>query len=315
MSNNLCRAAIFSLAGPELTAEERTLFARANPLGFILFARNVQNPDQLRTLTMDLRAVVGRDCPILIDQEGGRVQRLRPPHWTNFAPMQSFEQSGDLEGTIRQLARELVDVGINVDCAPVLDVLCPQTHDVIGDRAFSDDPVLVAARGRTVCEFLLAENITPVIKHIPGHGRAQADSHHDLPVVDTPLLTLQNVDFAPFRALAQSNIAPHLWAMTAHVVYTALDPDHPATVSRTVIADIIRQDIGFKGFLIGDDVDMKALSRYGDVAARAQACLEAGCDAVLYCSGTLEDMHKLAESVPFLGDKALERLHLGGRFS
>lgn len=259
--------------------------------------------------------MVGRDCPILIDQEGGRVQRLRPPHWTNFAPMQSFEQSGDLEGTIRQLARELVDVGINVDCAPVLDVLCPQTHDVIGDRAFSDDPVLVAARGRTVCEFLLAENITPVIKHIPGHGRAQADSHHDLPVVDTPLLTLQNVDFAPFRALAQSNIAPHLWAMTAHVVYTALDPDHPATVSRTVIADIIRQDIGFKGFLIGDDVDMKALSRYGDVAARAQACLEAGCDAVLYCSGTLEDMHKLAESVPFLGDKALERLHLGGRFS
>lgn len=315
MSNSRVRAAIFSLSGPVLTPEERALFVRANPLGFILFARNVQNPDQLRALTMDLRAVVGRDCPILIDQEGGRVQRLRPPHWTNYPPMQNFADGKNLQTTIQTLARALSDVGVNVDCAPVLDVLCPQTHDVIGDRAFSDDPAIVAQRGLTVCEALLLEHIIPVIKHIPGHGRAQADSHHDLPVVDTPLQILQDIDFAPFRALAQSSIADRLWAMTAHVIYTAIDPDHPATVSRIVIANIIRQHIGFKGFLIGDDVDMKALARYGDVAARAQACLAAGCDAVLYCSGKLEDMQKLAESVPFLGDKALERLHLGGRFS
>ena len=313
MSNNPVRAAILSLSGPVLSDQERDLFAQINPLGFILFARNCLDPEQVLRLCQDLRATVGRqDCPILIDQEGGRVQRLKPPHWSAYPAMQSFEAqphgSSALQTCITDLACDLVRAGINVTCAPVLDVTCDETHDVIGDRAFSNDPDRVAALGRIVCDSLLANGVIPVIKHIPGHGRATADSHLKLPRVDVDLSILRATDFKPFQTIANSSIGRAVWAMTAHVLYPALDQDHPATTSRTIIETIIRKEIGFEGFLIGDDVDMKALSSYGDLVARAQACLAAGCDAVLYCSGILQDLHDLAGHLPPLSQKSLERL-------
>jgi len=311
-------AAVLSVAGPDLSADERAFFREANPLGFILMGRNAETPEQLSALVHSLKDTLGRDCPVLIDQEGGRVQRLKPPIWKGYPSAQYFgvryESDQDyaideLDMTIRAMAEELRAAGINVDCAPVLDVLSGETHDVIGDRAYSDDPEVVARLGELVCKTLSETGITPVIKHLPGHGRAQADSHKDLPVVETSLEDLRSHDFKPFREVAQA--VPQAWGMTAHVVYEALDADHPASVSKKVIQEVIRGEIGFDGFLLSDDLDMKALKGYGDPAARAGACLAAGCDAALYCGGVLKDMEKIAENAPKLRTESLQRLQTG----
>jgi beta-N-acetylhexosaminidase len=304
-------AAILGCAGPVLDEAERRFFTATDPLGFILFARNCESPDQVRALVAELRQAVGRaDAPVLIDQEGGRVARLRPPHWREAPPAAAF---GALAGSrpdaarravrlnARLIAAELAALGITVDCAPVLDLGLPETHAVIGDRAFGGEPALVARLGRAYCEGLLAGGVLPVIKHIPGHGRAGADSHLELPEVDAPHATLSETDFAPFKALADQP-----WAMTAHVRYRALDPRQPATTSARVIAEVIRGEIGFDGVLVSDDLGMKALQ--GGFAERAGAALQAGCDLALHCSGVLSEMEAVMAATPPLGDANAARV-------
>ena len=317
MAMDNTKAVIFSCEGVALSDEERSFFREVNPLGFILFARNCEDVAQLKALTDDLKDTLGRNCPILIDQEGGRVQRLKAPVWRQYPAMKSFGDKAledidgaleDLRFTILQQAEELSECGVNVNCAPVLDVLTEATHDAIGDRAFSDDPEIVSRLGLSVCRNFLAAGITPVVKHMPGHGRGKVDSHKDLPHVSASLEELQNTDFDPFRIVFKSELAPSIWGMVAHIVYDEIDPDHPASVSSKIINDIIRGDIGFDGFLVSDDLDMDALAAYGDPAARALASLEAGCDAALYCSGKLGEMEKIAKTVPNLSAKAQKRL-------
>lgn len=310
-------ACIFSLSGTTLSAQEKSLFREANPLGFILFKRNIDNPAQVKALVAELKEIVGRDCPILIDQEGGHVARLRPPHWREYKPMQHFgdlfaqDQEGALEAlrfeTLR-LAEELLELGVNVDCAPVLDLIIDGAHDIIGDRSFSQNPDVVARLGLSVCRHFLRAGVTPIIKHIPGHGRARADSHLELPVVTSAHAELSKTDFSPFRQIAASDVGAHVWAMTAHVVFADIDAEHPVSVSPDAIAKIIRGEIGFDGVLIGDDLDMKALDRYGSASQKAQLSLDAGCDLALYCSGAFEIMEELAQNVPKLGQNALKRL-------
>ncbi len=304
-------AAVYGCAGPVFDDWERGFFAEQNPLGLILFARNVESPDQVRALTEDFRTLVDRaDAPVLIDQEGGRVQRLKPPHWRQapaarvFGRLAERDPEAALEATrlnASLLAQELLSLGITVDCAPVLDLFIKGAHGVIGDRAFAGDPGRVARLGRASCEGLLGGGVVPVVKHIPGHGRARADSHLELPKVDTPHAELSGSDFAPFRALAD---AP--WAMTAHVVYTALDPDAPATVSARVIAEVIRGEIGFDGVLVSDDLSMQALS--GGLASRTAAALAAGCDLALHCNGRRDEMLQVASAAPPLTAEARRRL-------
>lgn len=310
-------AAIFSLSGLCLTDRERGFFREANPFGFILFARNCETPAQLSALVDELKECVGRDCPVLIDQEGGRVQRLRPPHWRSYAPMRSY---GDLYESdpekalealrfeILRMAEELVEAGINVTCAPVLDLLFAGAHDVIGDRAFSGDPDVAGRLGLCVSRHLLRAGVTPVIKHIPGHGRARADSHLALPRVEAPRDHLYALDFEPFRQVSMSDVGAQVWAMSAHIVYPALDADHPATLSEKVIRDVIRSDIGFEGILVGDDLDMKALDAYGGAADKALASLNAGCDLALYCAGEMANMEELAAHLPEISPQTLARL-------
>lgn len=307
-------AVIFGCAGMMLSAAERDFFEATNPLGFILFARNCHSPAQVRALTKDLRACVGRaDAPVLIDQEGGRVARLRPPHWRAAPPAARFgalalndparaEEAVRLNG--RLLAWELAALGISVDCAPVLDVPTPAAHEVIGDRAFGRDPHLCARLGRALCEGLLAGGVLPVIKHIPGHGRATADSHTDLPVVEAAHADLAAVDFVAFRELADMP-----WAMTAHILYTALDERRVATLSDTVIERIIRNEIGYDGLLVSDDLSMKALP--GSLGERAERALAAGCDVVLHCNGKAAEMQEVAAAVGSLDAPALDRLARG----
>jgi beta-N-acetylhexosaminidase len=302
---------IFGCAGARLSDAEARLFAAADPTGFILFERNCQTPDQVRDLVAALRDCVGRpQAPVLIDQEGGRVTRLKAPHW------RTPPAAGRLGALARRdpgLAREaawtaarlvaadLYALGITVDCAPVLDVPAPGAHGIIGDRAFAPSPQLVAELGRAFCEGLLAGGVLPVIKHIPGHGRAAADSHAELPVVDATREALEEIDFAPFRAL---NDMP--WAMTAHVLYRAFDPERPATTSPAVITEIIRGRIGFEGVLVSDDLSMQALS--GTPGERAAAALAAGCDLALHCTGSLAEMEELAAAAPPASEAARERL-------
>jgi beta-N-acetylhexosaminidase len=305
------RAVIFGLGGLTLSGEERRFFADANPLGFILFARNCEEPDQVRTLVDASRAAVGRaDAPVLIDQEGGRVQRLKPPRWRAAPPMAMFgalcarDRKPAVEAAFlnaRMLAAELADLDISVDCAPVLDVRQPNGHNVIGDRAFAADCETVALLGRATCAGLLAGGVLPVIKHIPGHGRATRDSHEGLPVVDAPLEDLIRTDFAPFTALADMPLA-----MTAHVVYSALDPNAPATTSRIVIRGVVRELIGFDGLLISDDICMQALA--GSPGDRAVSAIAAGCDVVLHCNGNLQEMREVAHATPPLTAEAQHRL-------
>ena len=305
------KAVIFGCEGPVLTDWEKGFFADTNPLGLILFARNCQSPAQVRALVADFHRAVGReDGPVLIDQEGGRVARLRPPHWRAAPAAAELGALGARDGTrarravtlnARLLAAELADLGITVDCAPVLDLSVAGAHDVIGDRAFGSDPEVVACLGRAVCEGLLAGGVLPVIKHMPGHGRVLVDSHHALPRVEASRADLERTDFRPFAALSD---AP--WGMTAHVVYTALDPDNPATTSARIITEVIRGTFGFDGVLVSDDLSMNALS--GGLGARAAAALAAGCDVALHCNGRAEEMIEVAAVAPVLSPDAVRRL-------
>ncbi len=304
------RPVIFGCAGLTLSDAEKRFFEALNPLGFILFARNCENPDQIRALITDLRAAIGRNnAPILIDQEGGRVARLKPPHWRAAPPAARFGalatrdlglgiEACRLNG--RLLAADLQSLGITVDCVPCLDIPAPGSHDIIGDRAFGADPGLVAALGRSQIDGVMAGGVLPIIKHIPGHGRAKVDSHADLPVVDADLKTLESADFAPFRALRDAPLA-----MTAHIVYTAID-DRAITVSAKGIAEVIRGTIGFGGVLISDDLCMEALG--GSHAERAEAALGAGCDLVLHCNGVMDDMIGVADVLKPMGDAASRRV-------
>ncbi len=308
------RAVIFGLAGAALTADERTLFAAADPLGFILFQRNCAAPDQVRALVNDLRAVVGRaDAPVLIDQEGGRVQRLKPPFWRAAPPAAAIAALAETCDTAavtaawlnaRLIACDLESLGITVDCAPVVDLLYAGADAIIGDRAYGSEPGRVAMLARAVCAGLLAGGVLPVIKHIPGHGRARVDSHLALPVVETAADALRATDWAPFAALADQP-----WAMTAHVVYRAIDPERPATLSAKVIGEVVRGAIGFEGVLVSDDIGMGALS--GSLAARAEAALAAGCDVVLHCSGDLAEMQAIVPVCPPIGADLAARLAAG----
>ena len=300
------RAAILGCAGPVLSAAEAAFFAEADPWGFILFARNVETPAQLGALVTALRDCVGRDAPVLIDQEGGRVARLRGPHWrewddagTAVAGLSDSAAETLLRLRYRLIGAELRTLGIDVDCAPLIDVPQPGAHAVIGARAYGTTPQRVALLARAVWDGLTAGGVHPVIKHLPGHGRAMVDSHAALPVVDAPIEALQAVDFAALRPLADAPMG-----MTAHVVYTALDPDACATLSAPVIA-FLRDEIGFDGLLMTDDIDMGALT--GPVAERATVALGAGCDVILHCSGDLAAMRALAGAVPRLDGAALAR--------
>lgn len=300
--------AFLGLAGLEPTDGERSFFRETDPAGYILFKRNVDTPEQVRALTMALRDLAGRDLPILIDQEGGRVARLRPPHWPEFPAGQVFSDTyarapvTAIEAcrlNALALAALLKDLGITVNCLPLLDVRDPQGHDIIGDRALGQEPMQVSALGRATLDGLRQGGVCGVIKHIPGHGRAGADSHLELPVVDATLSALER-DFEPFRRLSSAPMA-----MTAHVTYTALDPDNCATLSPKVI-DFIRNDIGFSGLLMSDDLGMKALS--GDFGQRAAASLAAGCDIALHCSGDMDEMQAIASALPDIGPAARRRL-------
>lgn len=306
MNDNTPTAIILSCEGLVLTEEEKRFFASTNPLGFILFKRNCDNPEQIIKLVKDLRASVGWHCPVLIDQEGGRVQRLQPPTWKQYMPAQSCQNAEEAAGIAHYIAGDLIPLGIDVNCAPCVDVLCEETHDVIGDRAFSDNPDDISDKGLSVCRAYLQEGVTPVMKHIPGHGRAATDSHLELPVVAASLEDLDSSDFEPFRRLAKSDIADQIWGMVAHVVYSAIDDSHPATVSSTAI-ELIRNDIGFKGFLLADDISMKALDKYGNLGQRAIKTLESGCDATLYCAGKLNEMKEIMQVVPPLTPESLDR--------
>ena len=304
------KAMILGCGGTALTADEVGFFERHQPWGLILFARNIGTADEIAALTAHFRSIVGRrDAPVFIDQEGGRVQRIREPITRRYPTGAALGALYARDKTVgmqaarmmsRLHAADLLPLGINADCLPVLDVPQPGAHDVIGDRAYGHDPQTVADMGLAAAKGLLDGGVLPVIKHIPGHGRAMVDSHHALPVCDTPLEQLREHDFAPFAQLADMPMA-----MTAHVVYQALDPDNPATTSRRVIADIIRGEIGFDGLLMSDDLSMRALS--GDFAERARATFAAGCDVVLHCNGLMEDMEPVAEATPWLDGDALRR--------
>lgn len=303
-------AAILGCAGPRLSDEEARFFGSADPYGFILFARNIEQPEQVRRLVDDLRAAVGRFAPVLIDQEGGRVQRLKPPYWRERPPMRLFGRiaAGDLPNARKAaylnallMADDLADLGIDVDCAPLLDVPVEGADAIIGDRALASDPMLVADLGRAVIEGLLDGGVMPVVKHIPGHGRAMVDSHKALPLVVTDRATLQSTDFLPFRALRD---AP--WAMTAHVTYSAYDEKLPATLSPIVIDQVIRGFIGCDAVLLTDDLSMRALS--GSLAERAAQSLAAGCDLVLHCNGEMAEMQAVMAGVRPLDDRAEVRL-------
>lgn len=303
------RAFICGLAGTDISPEERAFLRRSDPFGLIVFRRNVDSPEQLAALTASFRDIVGRDAPVLVDQEGGRVQRLGPPHWpayptgAAYAALYEADRRAGLEAVKlggRLIAHDLRKVGIDVDCLPVADVPVQGADAVIGDRAFGTTPAQVAALAGAQAEGLLAGGVLPVLKHLPGHGRATADSHLRLPVVDTIRATLEATDFAAFRPLSSLPIG-----MTAHVVFSAIDAAQPATTSAIMIGDVIRGSIGFDGLLMSDDVSMGALS--GTLAERSRLAVAAGCDLVLHCNGRLEEMEEVAASIPLLAGDALRR--------
>ena len=304
------RAFITGVAGTDLSAEEREFIAAAQPWGFILFKRNIENPAQVSALTGALRALTGdADAPVLIDQEGGRVQRFGPPHWPVYPPGAAFGRLYDIDRALglaaarlsaRLIADDLIRTGVTVDCLPLADVPVAGADAVIGDRAYGTEPAKVAAIARAVTDGLNGGGILPVLKHIPGHGRATADTHFKLPVVDTAESDLERTDFAAFRPLADLPMA-----MTAHVVFSAVDAAHPATTSATMIKRVIRGFIGFQGLLMSDDLSMNALA--GSIAERTRAVLAAGCDMVLHCNGKLDEMRQVARETPELSGKALAR--------
>jgi beta-N-acetylhexosaminidase len=303
-------ALITGLEGSALTEAEKAFLREARPCGLILFARNCLSPDQVRKLVDESKdAIASGDLLVLVDQEGGRVRRLRPPQWQDLPAAGAFaaRYGQDAEDAMRaawlaarRTAGELVSCGINTNCAPVLDLAVPGAHAIIGDRAYGASPEQVARLGRAVAEGYLAGGVLPVIKHIPGHGRALADSHFELPVVSASRDELSRTDFAPFRALSDMPAA-----MTAHVVYAAVDPDLPASISPRVVGDVIRGEIGFGGFLMSDDLSMEALK--GPIRARAEAVIAAGSDAALHCNGCLAEMEAVAAGAPPLSGESLRR--------
>ena len=304
------QAAIYGLAGTELTPNEASFFADSRPAGYILFKRNIESREQLRRLTDALRSLEGHDeVPILIDQEGGRVARMRPPEWQTFPPGEAFDRlyqlapSSAIEAArvnARALGLMLNEVGINVDCLPMLDVRQPGADDIVGDRALGSEPMQVASLGKAILDGLKSAGVLGVIKHIPGHGRALADSHLELPVVDAGEDELA-IDIEPFERLRDAAMG-----MTSHLLYTEWDAERPASQSPTIIHDIIRQRIGFDGFLMSDDIGMEALA--GDHGQRAAACVAAGCDVALHCDGKMENMILVANEVPAISPEGEARL-------
>lgn len=303
------RAFITGLCAPSLTDAERGFLREAQPWGLIVFDRNIEGPDQLRRLLDDARSTLGRDAPVLVDQEGGRVQRLNPPRWPKYPPAAAYGKLYDCnraDGLAaariggRLMAADLAGVGIDVDCAPVADVPVPGADAIIGDRAFGDEPGKVAALAAAFAQGLQEGGVLPVVKHMPGHGRATADSHKKLPVVTAEKATLETSDFAAFRPLAGLPLA-----MTAHVVFTAFDPVAPATTSAAIVPEVIRGSIGFQGLLMSDDLCMGALS--GSLPERTRAALAAGCDVVLHCNGIMEEMLAVAAAAYPLEGQAARR--------
>lgn len=303
-------AFITGLAGATLSAEERAFLRDAAPWGLILFKRNIQTPEQVIRLVCEARASVGRDdVPVLVDQEGGRVQRLGPPHWPVYPPGAAYGRLYDVDPAAalaaarlgaRLIAADLLPLGIDVDCLPLADVPIDGSDPVIGDRAYGQTPEKVSAVATAIAEGLLDGGVLPVLKHLPGHGRANADSHHNLPVVTAPRELLEATDFQAFRPLAQLPLG-----MTAHVVFTSLDPTAPATTSATIMRQVIRDSIGFAGALMSDDISMGALT--GTIGERTHAAIVAGCDLVLHCNGRLEEMRAVATAAPRLAGAAADR--------
>jgi beta-N-acetylhexosaminidase len=304
------RAFITGISGLTLTADERDFLRAERPWGFILFKRNIETPSQVTALISELREIIDEaDAPVLIDQEGGRVQRFGPPHWPVYPPGAVFGTLYDIDHELgltaarlsaRLIAADLIDLGVSVDCLPLADLPVAGADAVIGNRAYGTEPDKVAAIARAVTEGLQQGGVLPVLKHIPGHGRATADTHFRLPVVDTSKAELERTDFAAFRPLADLPMA-----MTAHVVFSALDPAQPATTSATIIEQVIRGSIGFQGLLMSDDVSMNALA--GSITERTQAIVSAGCDMVLHCNGDLDEMRAVAREAPLLSGLALTR--------
>lgn len=302
---------ILGLSGTELQEHEYRFFSHADPFGFILFQRNCETPDQVKTLCSALRDCIGRpDAPILIDQEGGRVQRLRSPNWREAPAVRVIGEIAESDSErgkraaylhAQLIALQLYELGITVNCAPCLDLTIPGAHEIIGDRSYGADPALVRTLGTEACHGFLSAGVTPVIKHLPGHGRAAVDSHHDLPVIDTDLETLKRTDFAAFLGQPAT-----VWGMTGHLMIPALDPDHCTTLSRHSIDSIIRDHIGFDGLLMSDDLSMKALS--GTLGERAAGALAAGCDIALHCNGEMVEMEEVAANCSSLAPDAIRRI-------
>jgi beta-N-acetylhexosaminidase len=312
------RAFITGVGGLTLTADERAFLREAQPWGFIIFNRNIRTPDQVRRLVAECREAVGRDTPVLIDQEGGRVQRLGPPHWRNYPSGATYGRIYDRDVVAglaaaglgaRLISHDLRTLGIDVNCLPIADIPGRAAHPVIGDRAYGRTPDQVAAIGGSVAAGLLAGGVLPVLKHLPGHGRANTDSHAQMPVVKTPREDLEPRDFAAFQPLSRLPLG-----MTAHVVFSDIDALAPATTSATMVQKVIRGFIGFQGLLMSDDIAMGALS--GTIAERTQAAFAAGCDMVLHCNGSLEEMQSVAALSPALagaaGDRATFALAMRG---
>lgn len=302
--------AIFGIAGPELSADERAFFKEADPAGYILFKRNCDDREQLRRLTDDLRAIHGRKRLLVsIDQEGGRVARLRPPHWSDFPSGEAFDHlyrlapASAIEAArvnAHAMALELAEMGITVDYHPPLDVRQEGAHDVIGDRALGSDPMQVAAIGRAILDGLARGGVAGCIKHMPGHGRTTTDTHKEMPTVTASAEELES-DIAPFHALRDAPVG-----MTGHLLFTAWDSENPATLSATIISEIIRGKIGFDGLLLTDDIDMEALD--GTIPERSERAIAAGCDVVLNCWAKMDDQQGIAEILPAMGEQALARL-------
>lgn len=308
-NKNLTKPVIYGISGYELTEEEKNFFSKNGCIGFILFARNIKDKTQLKKLTASLRELMQGEVLILVDQEGGRVARMKEPHWKCYPTGEFFaklyEQDKQTALTalfknFEEIATDLQEAGINVDCAPVLDLLMKETHQVIGDRAYGSTVEQVSALARKTCEGLLSKDVYPVIKHIPGHGRATCDSHLELPKVSTSKSELEKTDFAVFK-----NFTDQKFAMTAHVLYTAIDDKNCATVSKKMI-DLIRNEIGFKNILMSDDLSMKALG--GSFAERTKAVIDAGCDLVLHCNGNMAEMVEINSQLPRINDNLLQKL-------
>jgi beta-N-acetylhexosaminidase len=303
------RAFITGLSGLRITPDEHSFLREADPWGLILFKRNINSPDQVAELTKSFRDALGRNAPVLVDQEGGRVQRLGPPHWPVYPPGARYGDIYDRDPAAglaaaklgaRLIASDLLPLGIDIDCLPLADVPTDEGDPIIGDRAYGTTPAKVAALGGAIAAGLLEGGVLPVLKHLPGHGRAAADSHLRLPVVDADRASLESSDFAAFRPLAGLPLG-----MTAHVVFSAIDPTRPATTSATMVRDVIRGWIGFQGLLMSDDVSMGALS--GTIAERSRAAVVAGCDVVLHCNGQIEEMREVAAASPMLSGQAATR--------